>query len=104
VAIRGPRSEVVRLLHDVKAFLKQDLKLELSLEKTKITDPRTEPALFLGTEIAKSHHVYSHKGERGQHLRAPSQIRMLAPLRRVYKKLIDAGFMDGNNKGIPRFL
>jgi len=92
------------MLRDVDNYLKQVLKLELSLEKTKITDPRTEPALFLGTEIAISNHVYSCKGEHGQHLRAPSQIRMLAPLHRVYRKLISAGFMDGDNKGIPRFL
>ena len=105
VAIRGPRSDVEKLLVDVKDFLKQQLELDLSLEKTKITNPTTEPALFLGTEISISSHVYSGRGKFGQHIRVPSQIRLIAPMRRIYKKLSAAGLLDMNNgRGIPRFL
>lgn len=104
VAIRGPRADVVRLSEEVKNFLEHDLKLELSLEKTQITVPREEPALFLGTKISISSHTYSRKGRRGQHLRSVSQIRMLAPIHRIYKKLRTVGFIGDGNKGIPRFL
>lgn len=92
------------MLQEVKSFLELDLKLELSLEKSKITDPRKSPALFLGTEISISNHVYSFKGSKGQRLRSPSQIRMLAPLHRVFLKMISVGFMDGHRMGSPRFL
>lgn len=105
VAIRGPRSDAVQLLYDVKDFLKQELELDLSMEKTKITDPTETPALFLGTEITISNHVYSARGKHGQHLRVPSQIRLIAPLNRIYKKLSAAGLMNlDSGKGIPRFL
>jgi len=105
VAIRGPRTDATQLLHEVKAFLKQELELDLSMEKTKITDPTENPALFLGTEISISHHVYSAKGKYGQHLRVASQIRLIAPMNRIYKKLSAAGLMNlTSGKGTPRFL
>nr|YP_010833255.1 hypothetical protein QLP03_mgp066 [Agaricus bitorquis]WFG54002.1 hypothetical protein [Agaricus bitorquis] len=103
VSLRGPRKDAVQLLHAIKDFLKEDLKLDLSLGKTKITRPR-DAALFLGTEISNSNHVYAHRGKQGQYLRAPSQIRMIAPLHRIYKKLTEAGFMNGKHEGTPRFL
>lgn len=104
IAIRGPLADVRQLLLDIKDFLKRELKLELSMEKTKITNPRIKPALFLGTEISISRHVYSRKGKHGQFLRVPSQIRLLAPIQRIYEKMINVGFMDGDLKGTPRFL
>lgn len=105
VAIRGPRSDAAQLLYEIKDFLKQELDLDLSMEKTKITDPTENPALFLGTEITISQHVYSAKGEHGQHLRVPSQIRLIAPMSRIYKKLSAAGLMNlDSGKGTPRFL
>lgn len=105
VAIRGPRSDVVQLLYEIKTFLETELKLELSLAKTCITKPTREAALFLGTEITISNHTYAKKGERGQYHRVPSQIRLLAPKLRIYKKLSSAGLMDlTTGKGTPRFL
>lgn len=105
VAIRGPRSDVVKLLQDTKEFLKQELELELSLAKTCITNSTKDAALFLGTEITISDHTYAKKGEQGQYHRVPSQIRLLAPKLRIYKKLASAGFINlTTGKGIPRFL
>lgn len=105
MAIRGPHSDVVQLLNEIKNFLKHELKLELNEDKTKITKPTVEPALFLGTEISISSHVYSTKGKYGQHVRVPSQIRMVAPLCRIYEKLSTAGLMSKDSgTGTPRFL
>lgn len=105
VAIRGPRSDVMNILERLRSFLKEDLNLTLSDSKTKITNPRTEQALFLGTQIGISSHNYFSRRIQGFKVRSVSQIRMTAPLDRIYKKLAEAGFISLNKKeGIPRFL
>jgi len=103
--IRGSREDAVKFLILIKTFLADKLKLTLSLTKTKITNPKLEPALFLGTLISISNHIYSAKGLHHQRIRAVSQLRMIAPMERIYKKLITTGFMSAKYKtGIPRFL
>lgn len=105
LAVRGPRSDAVKLLETIKTMLNQDLKLELSMEKSKITNPRLEPALFLGTLISISKHVSSTKGKNHQRLKTVSQLRMLAPMDRITKKLKTAGFMSTKYKsGTPKFI
>ena len=100
-------------------MLGDTLKLNLSVEKSKITNPRKESALFLGTLINISNHVYSALGKNHQRLapkgagpsylydrlRVVSQLRLLAPLDRINKKLIAASFMSAKYKsGIPKFI
>jgi len=81
------------------------LKLDLSTEKTLVTNPKSETALFLGTQIGISNHTYFHRGPHGQKLRAVSQLIMTAPLDRIYKKLEAAGFMSTTTKrSTPRTL
>jgi group II intron reverse transcriptase/maturase len=105
VAIRGPRSDAVNMLQSIRMMLKDSLKLDLSVEKSKITNPRVEPALFLGTQISISNYVGSTIGKNHQRLRVVSQLRMLAPLDRIYKKLTINGFMSAQYKsGVPRFI
>jgi hypothetical protein len=75
------------------------------MEKSKITNPRKESALFLGTEIRISQHLNYSKGKHHQKLKRPSQIRMIAPMKRIQEKLISAGFMSAQYKsGTPKFL
>ena len=105
VAIRGPREDAVNLMHDIRGFLKETLKLELSLEKTKITNPHRESALFLGTEITHSCAKPFTKGKSGEALRTTGQIRLLAPKLRIYKKLAAANFMNlKTGQGTPKLL
>jgi len=105
MSIRGPRTDAVEILNSIKTMLSDSLKLELSVEKSKITNPRVEPALFLGTLISISSHVSSTIGKNHQRLRVVSQLRMLAPMDRIYKKLTTAGFMSAKYKsGIPKFI
>lgn len=92
IAIRGTRSETVKTLKSIREYLKETLKLDLSLEKTLVTNPRTDSALFLGTQIKISNHTYFNRGKNGQRLRSVSQLVMIAPLERIYKKLESAGF------------
>jgi hypothetical protein len=103
--IRGPRKDAIRILELIKVFLVNNLKLNLNMTKSKITNPRLQPALFLGTQISLSNHIYSTKGIHHQRLRAVSQLRLLAPMKKIYEKLITTGFMSAKYKtGIPKFL
>jgi len=118
--VRGPRVDAVKLLENIKILLKDKLKLDLSVTKTKITNPRLEPALYLGTLLSISSHIYysprplpTHlkRGKRGgvglnhQRLRKVSQLRMIAPMDKIYNKLITSGFMSSKYKtGLPKFL
>jgi len=49
IGIHGSHSLAEQVKEEIKTFLKDELKLTLSEEKTRITNARTEEALFLGT-------------------------------------------------------
>ncbi|WP_421433005.1 group II intron reverse transcriptase/maturase [Solwaraspora sp. WMMB335] len=51
----GPKAEAEQIKARLAAFLRDDLKLELSQEKTLITHARTQAARFLGYEITVHH-------------------------------------------------
>jgi group II intron reverse transcriptase/maturase len=51
----GPKAEVEEIKQRLAAFLRDDLKLELSVDKTLITHARTGAARFLGYEITAQH-------------------------------------------------
>src|SRR5437764_2308245 len=51
----GPKSEAETIKQQLKTFLREELKLELSEEKTLITHARSEAAKFLGYEITRMH-------------------------------------------------
>jgi group II intron reverse transcriptase/maturase len=51
----GPRAEAEGIKRQLGEFLGQELKLELSTEKTLITHAKSEAARFLGYEIGSSH-------------------------------------------------
>jgi group II intron reverse transcriptase/maturase len=51
----GPKAEAEEIRTRLARFLREDLKLELSQEKTLITHARTQAAKFLGYEITVAH-------------------------------------------------
>jgi group II intron reverse transcriptase/maturase len=51
VGFAGPREEAEEIKEEIRTFLADQLKLELSAEKTLITHARTETARFLGYEM-----------------------------------------------------
>jgi group II intron reverse transcriptase/maturase len=51
----GPKSEAEAIKQQLRKFLQEELKLELSEEKTLITHARSEAARFLGYEIIRLH-------------------------------------------------
>jgi group II intron reverse transcriptase/maturase len=56
----GPRCEAEAIKRDIGAFLRDELKLELSETKTLITHARSQPARFLGYHIAVLHNDRKH--------------------------------------------
>lgn len=63
IAIRGT-GEAEHIRDQLAAFLRDELKLELSVEKTLITQARTRAARYLGYEIITQHS--DHKITRGR--------------------------------------
>lgn len=105
ISIRGPRQDASYILKNIKIMLEDKLKLNLNIEKSKITNPRKESVLFLGTNICLSHHTYHAKGNHHQIKRVSSQLILLAPMDRIFKKLTQSGFMSSKYKsGIPKLI
>ena len=55
LGFNGPRSEAEEIKQELSTFLREELKLHLSEEKTLITHARSEAARFLGYEITTLH-------------------------------------------------
>ena len=51
----GPKAEAEEIKREIRTFLRDALKLELSEEKTLITHARTSAAKFLGYQIVVQH-------------------------------------------------
>src|SRR6266496_3392182 len=70
----GPKAEAQEIKSRLAAFLRDDLKLELSPEKTLITHARTGAARFLGYEITTQHSHCRRKVNGVIGLRVPKQV------------------------------
>ena len=70
----GPRAEAEQIKDRLAAFLREDLKLGLSPEKTLITHARTGAARFLGYEITTQHSRCRRKVNGVISLRVPRQV------------------------------
>ena len=68
----GPKAEAEQIKARLAQFLRDDLKLELSEDKTLITHARTQAARFLGYEITVQHSRDRPTGQR-QHPAARAQ-------------------------------
>ncbi len=76
----GPREEAQEIKSAIRDFLREDLKLELSEEKTLITHARTKAAHFLGYDIVvlNNDHKLDRRGHRsingGIGLKVPAEV------------------------------
>jgi group II intron reverse transcriptase/maturase len=74
----GPKAEAEEIKERLTQFLRDDLKLELSQEKTLITHARTRAARFLGYDIITQHSTRITRGRRatigGIGLRVPPDV------------------------------
>jgi group II intron reverse transcriptase/maturase len=73
----GPKVEAEEIKHQLSVFLKETLKLDLSLEKTVITHAQTEAARFLGYEIVRQH--ADDKRDRKRHRNVNGRIGLRVP-------------------------
>lgn len=102
----------------IKVFLKEELKFSLSEAKTKITNANTEHAEFLSVRVKRSRHetysilcpACSHGakggaigGRRKVLSRNVKNMRLLAPIDKVTKKLISNGFLK-EGRPYPKFI
>jgi group II intron reverse transcriptase/maturase len=76
----GPKAEAEGIKRQLAAFLRNELKLELSEEKTLVTHARTKAARFLGYEVHTLHadDKHDYRGQRcingGIGLRVPARV------------------------------
>lgn len=66
LGLKGPKAEAVDIKQKIAAFLRDELKLELSEDKTLVTHARTQKAHFLGYEVHILHadDKHDHRGQR----------------------------------------
>jgi len=105
IAVRGSKLDCINILKKIKQFLENELKLELSSEKTLITNTKSETALFLSTRIMRAQHETFRKIKKypGMLIRNNKILRMTAPIDTVTMKLKLNGFIKENEPS-PRFL
>lgn len=94
IGVAGPSSFAHDLKNKISVFLKDELKLELSQEKTLITNAAKGKAHFLGTEIQRTSSVRGEikrfKNTRGHSQRIPTtSIVMNAPISKLVAKFVD---------------
>jgi len=95
IGVWGKKSDAQNLKDKVACFLKK-LKLELSIEKTLITNARSDRAKFLGTFIKRiasdKGTQYANKGSKNRRV-ATGNLWMSAPILELVKKLEEKGFV-----------
>lgn len=104
VGVIGSHEDAQRVKADVKEFLKNELKLEMSVEKTKITH-RYHKARFLSYDITISKSEQIKKDRRGQMRKCCSHtVCLYVPHEKWVSKLLDYGAIsirageNGNEK------
>lgn len=110
VGIIGPRELAETVKTEIREFLWQSLKLQLSEEKTRITHARTEEAFFLGTRLmigATGPNVKfaigrSSKGRRYKRRSTGMNPVLKAPIGKLVKRLHEKGFCKSDGTPISK--
>ena len=98
IGVWGPRALAVAIKSEINNFLSRELELELSMEKTLITNTRTGWGGFLGVNIKRnvSNRTTFFKRDLGMNhsrrIRTSGNLVMM-PTTRIINKLIDEGFV-----------
>lgn len=106
IGVIGPIKLAEEIKEKVREFLKSNLDLTLSVEKTRITNARTEEAEFLGYRIRvgrtdKDQKITKSTNGSGRTFARRStgmQIVLKAPIQRVIKRLASKGFCDSRGE------
>jgi len=105
IGVTGPKALADQIRDEVRQFLKDRLKLDLSLEKTRITHAKSEEAHFLGVRLLIGHDQTSEPkiacqrrpGTRFYRRRSTGWSPILkAPTLKLVARLHQKGFCDAN--------
>jgi group II intron reverse transcriptase/maturase len=93
IGIIGSKADCIAIKTEIADFLKNEVKLNLNLEKTKITHASTEMAKFLGTQIRitpldKRPYRQVIRGQQTFTMRPATRIQLLAPITQIVERLI----------------
>jgi nicotine oxidoreductase len=106
IGVCGSKTLAQHIKEDVKVFLRDSLKLQLSEEKTCITHAKSEHAQFLGTELnvgnGETAKIVLTTNGSGKHFKRRAtgwETKMHAPLPKLLKRLQDKGLCT--DKGSP---
>jgi len=113
LGIIGSRQIAEEIKEKIGAFLREELKLTLSPEKTKITHAKTEQAEFLGTLISigrggcttSTQKVTLSTNASGRHFKRRStgwEVIIKSPIDRLIQRLAEKGFCDTKGNPIAR--
>jgi len=103
IGIRGSLEDCKTILEQLRVFLRNNLKLTLSENKTLITNARHGRANFLGTRIHCGRHLSLNYSFGTFARRNNREIRLEVPLDRIHKKLNDVGFLKDRTP-VPKFI
>lgn len=102
IGVLGPQSMAIEIRDKVKDFLEQRLKVELSLEKTKITHI-SKGIEFLGYKFSRRT-LFVKQSYSARTVRRKMTIPSLdVNMKRVIARLTQAGFCLGDGTPIPAF-
>lgn len=100
IGINGTRTQAKNLKKEIKEFLREELKLILSTEKTKVTSAITNRASFLGAEIraltsrTNDQKSYTKDGRLVRARTTQGNIIVLAPIEKIVRRLADQGMCN----------
>lgn len=102
VGIVGPRSMAVEITRRIEVFLRDNLKVNLSMDKTKITHI-SKGVPFLGYKFGRKSLFTTQRYGKKVVMRKMTIPTLDVNLKRVIERLAQAGFCDGSGEPKPTF-
>jgi len=104
LGVIGSKQDAKDILDKIKIFLKENLRLTLSIEKTKITHATTDNARFLGIDIHITPYeknplrTVKYKGGEPITVKGTTRPQLLAPIKDIVRKLKLKGYISKKGK------
>nr|YP_010732210.1 putative reverse transcriptase and intron maturase [Watanabea sichuanensis]WDY13124.1 putative reverse transcriptase and intron maturase [Watanabea sichuanensis] len=107
IGVAGPKSLAEEVKEKCGKFLQSELNLTLHQQKTRITNPKKHPALFLGHEIiidvaTKKTYLYAEGKTSFLKCTTGSFVKLKAPMERAVNRMHLKGFCDGLGHPTPK--
>lgn len=99
IGVEGSKADCIFLREKIFVFLKEKLKLNLSLEKTKIIHAESSPTRFLGYKIRKTSikKISINKDSEGHMVRRVPRLLLEAPIKEILLILKQKGYIRNGN-------